>query len=61
VTRHKVQRHIDGTPMDWDRCDWEVVPTDQLFPRRCKRPRKRGYVFCPQHIKIAKERNVAAS
>ena len=61
VTRRKVNRQPDGIPVGYDRCDWEVFPDDELFGRRCKRPRKLGFVFCPQHIKLARERAVAAS
>ena len=61
MPRRKVQRHPNGLPVDFDRCDWEVEREGELFFDRCRRPRKLGYVFCTQHIKMAKERNVAAS
>lgn len=53
--RHKVKRDKYGLPFDGLRCDAPVSREGQLFPDRCKRARRRGYLYCGQHLKIARK------
>lgn len=40
-----------STPADDDRCKWDDVKHDgQLFGVRCLRQRRRGYLWCWQHV-----------
>ena len=55
--RKKVHRYPDGTPHDHDRCAATITVKDPLtlfggmgLERPCRRPRRRGYQYCWQHL-----------
>ncbi len=50
VRRPKVKRGPGGLPLDVDRCQYtQVIDLTELFPRRCRKARRRGSAFCERH------------
>lgn len=54
IRRPKVRRGPDGIPLAKDRCQHELLQelNTQLpfYPLLCSRPRKRGFMYCWQHL-----------
>ncbi len=52
MRRSAIRRNSAGIPLDRDRCDHPVERVGELFTDRCRRARKRGYLYCAQHLLV---------